>query len=121
MRKRFVVAGLVVCIIAYLSCSKTLPAIPGDDQTLDGPVEGLTSEQKRMFLLGDAAFNDEVFTKETGLGPLFVATSCGTCHAGDGKGHPFSMLVRFGQSDTTGNQDLDHGGPRVQHRAIPGF
>jgi len=115
------VAGLVVCIIAYLSCSKTLPAIPGDDQTLDGPVEGLTSEQKRMFLLGDAAFNDEVFTKETGLGPLFVATSCGTCHAGDGKGHPFSMLTRFGQNDTISNQYLGYGGPQLQHRAIPGF
>ena len=114
-------AGLVVCIIAYLSCSKTLPAIPGDDQTLDGPVEGLTSEQKRMFLLGDAAFNDEVFTKETGLGPLFVATSCGTCHAGDGKGHPFSMLTRFGQNDTISNQYLGYGGPQLQHRAIPGF
>ena len=121
MKKRFVVAGLVVCIITYLSCSKTLPAIPDDDQTLDGPINDLTSEQKKMFLLGDAAFNDEVFTKETGLGPLFVATSCGTCHAGDGKGHPFSMLVRFGQSDTTGNQYLSDGGPQLQHRAISGF
>ena len=96
MKHLLVVAVLVFCTVVYLSCSKTLPALPDNDQTLDGPLEGLSSEQKRMFLLGDAAFNDEVFTKETGLGPLFVATSCGTCHAGDGKGHPFSTLTRFG-------------------------
>jgi len=121
MKKLFVASGLIVCILAYVSCSKTLPGVPDNDQILDGPIDGLTSEQRRIFLLGDAAFNDEVFTKETGLGPLFIATSCGTCHAGDGKGHPFSMLTRFGQSDTTGNQYLSFGGPQLQHRAIPGF
>ncbi len=74
-----------------------------------------------MLLRGDYAFNDEVFTSATGLGPFFVATSCGTCHAGDGKGHPFTMLTRFGQPDTLGNQFLQQGGPQLQHRAIPGF
>lgn len=55
------------------------------------------------------------------MGPLFVANSCATCHAGDGKGHPFSSLTRFGQSDTISNQYLDRGGPQLQHIAIPGF
>jgi hypothetical protein len=55
------------------------------------------------------------------LGPLFVATSCGTCHAGDGKGHPFTTLTRFGQSDSTGNHFLDKGGPQLQNRAIPAY
>lgn len=108
-------------MLVYLSCSKVLPGAPKDDEILDGPIEGLTPEQKRMFLNGDVAFNDEIFTKESGLGPLFVANSCGTCHAGDGKGHPFSTLTRFGQSDTTGNQFLTSGGPQLQHRSIPGF
>lgn len=108
-------------MLVYLSCSKVLPALPEDDQVLDGPVDGLSAEQKRLFLRGDVAFNDEVFTKETGLGPDFVATSCGTCHAGDGKGHPFSTLTRFGQSDTLSNQFLHQGGPQLQHRSIPGF
>jgi CxxC motif-containing protein (DUF1111 family) len=72
-----------------------------------------------MFLRGDVAFN-EVFTKETGLGPLFVSTSCASCHAGDGKGHPFTTLTRFGQSDASGNQFLSHGAPQLQDRAIPG-
>ena len=120
-RKLFVVTILFIFIIAYMSCSKTLPATPDEDQILDGPIAGLTSEQKSIFLLGDMAFNDEIFTKETGLGPLFVATSCGTCHAGDGKGHPFSMLTRFGQTDTISNQFLGYGGPQLQHRAVSGF
>ena len=81
----------------------------------------MTHEQNAIFLRGDIAFNDEVFTTQTGLGPLFVATSCGSCHAGDGKGHPFTTLTRFGQSDTLGNQFLHLGGPQLQNRAIPGF
>lgn len=120
-KKLLVLFGLTLLMIIYLSCSKVLPGAPEDDQLLDGPIEGLTTEQKKMFLKGDIAFNDEVFTKETGLGPIFVATSCGTCHAGDGKGHPFSTLTRFGQSDTISNQFMHLGGPQLQHRGISGF
>ncbi len=117
-----VIAAVFLFVIAGISCQKLLPAAPGDDEILDGPVAGLTPEQKVIFLRGDIAFNDDVFTKETGLGPLFVATSCGSCHAGDGKGHPFTTLTRFGQSDTTnGNLFLHLGGPQLQNRAIPGF
>ncbi|HTE33354.1 MAG TPA: di-heme oxidoredictase family protein, partial [Chryseolinea sp.] len=43
------------------------------------------------------------------------------CHAGDGKGHPFTTLTRFGQVDETGNQYLGKGGPQLQHRSLPGF
>ncbi len=53
-------------------------------------------------------------------GPLFVATSCGSCHSGDGKGHPFTTLTRFGQPDENGNQFLGRGGPQLQNRAIAG-
>lgn len=109
-------------LLGFIACKKLLPSAPADDELLDGPVEGLTQEQKLIFIRGDVAFNDEVFTKESGLGPLFVATSCGTCHAGDGKGHPFTTLTRFGQSDTiNGNLFLHLGGPQLQHRAINGF
>lgn len=95
--------------------------MPLDDQVLDGPVEGLTTAQKEMFLRGDAAFNKQIFTKETGLGPLFVAASCGSCHAGDGKGHPFTTLTRFGQTDSTGNHLLSQGAPQLQNRAVVGY
>src|SRR4249920_2451233 len=113
------------CILFILSifsaCEKFMPQAPAEDELLDGPIEGLNTEQHQVFLRGDIAFNDQVFTKETGLGPLFVATSCGSCHAGDGKGHPFTTLTRFGQVDETGNKYLNAGGPQLQHRALPGY
>src|SRR5204863_5674790 len=99
---------LIICfalIIAFTqACSKLAPAALPGDQLLDGPVEGLSYEQNRRFMAGDFAFNKEVFTSQTGLGSIFVATSCGSCHAGDGKGHPFTTLTRFGQTDSTGNK-----------------
>lgn len=122
MKKLLVITLVILLVAGAIACEKMLPQAPPDDELLDGPVEGLTGEQNIMFLRGDVAFNDEVFTRETGLGPGFVATSCGTCHAGDGKGHPFTTLTRFGQSDTlNGNQFLHAGGPQLQHRSIPGF
>jgi len=113
----------VICLFltGIIACQKFLPKAPASDELLDGPLEGLTAEQNAVFLRGDIAFNDQVFTSATGLGPTFVATSCGSCHAGDGKGHPFTTLTRFGQNDTLGNQFLHLGGPQLQNRAIPGF
>lgn len=102
------------------SCEIFEPNSPDDDEVLDGQIEGLTYAQKAQFLRGDKAFT-EVFTSAKGLGPLFVTNSCISCHAGDGKGTPFSTLTRFGQSDTTGNQFLHLGGPQLQHRALSGY
>jgi len=104
-----------------VACQKAFPPLPDDAELLDGPVEGLSEAENRRFLAGDVAFNDEVFTAATGLGPLFVSTSCGSCHAGDGKGHPMNALTRFGQWDDMGNQYLHLGGPQLQHRALPGY
>ena len=74
-KKLFLLGGLFSSMIIYLSCSKVLPGLPDNNQILDGPIEGLTSEQKRMFIRGDAGFNDEIFNEAKGLGPLFVASS----------------------------------------------
>ena len=115
-----VIAVLSVFIAGIISCNKLMPGAPANDEILDGPVDGLTPEQNKMFLKGDIAFNDDIFKQENGLGPLFVANSCGSCHAGDGKGHPFTTLTRFGQTDTLGNKFLHLGGPQLQNRAIIG-
>lgn len=117
MRK---LAILLLIISFAVSCKKIFPSAPADEEILDGPVEGLTAEQQAQFLAGDVAFNDDVFTAATGLGPYFVSTSCGSCHAGDGKGHPFTTLTRFGQADINGNTYMLNGGPQLQNRAIPG-
>lgn len=113
--------ALIALAFISVACNELIPDAPADDALLDGPVDGLTYEQSRLFLAGDVAFNEEVFSSGSGLGPIFVATSCGSCHAGDGKGHPFSTLTRFGQTDETGNHYLDRGGPQLQHRALQGF
>ncbi len=112
---------IVVLVMLMGSCEKIMPKAPSDDELLDGPVTGLNGAQSAQFLSGDVAFNDEIFTAQSGLGSLFVASSCGSCHAGDGKGHPSTTLTRFGQTDSTGNKFLHLGGPQLQNRAIPGY
>ncbi len=120
MGKTYSFVGIAAAL-AFSSCELFEPAAPKEEDLLDGPIEGLTTAQSARFLAGDVAFNDEVFTSATGLGSIFVATSCGSCHAGDGKGTPFTTLTRFGQSDQSGNQFLHLGGPQLQNRALPGF
>ncbi len=116
-----VVAIMASFIVLMVACSNLEPVSPADEDLLDGPVEGLNNVQNAQFLAGDIAFNDEIFTTSKGLGSVFVATSCGSCHAGDGKGTPFTTLTRFGQTDNSGNQFLHLGGPQLQNRAIPGY
>ncbi|WP_423128518.1 di-heme oxidoredictase family protein [Gaoshiqia sp. Z1-71] len=119
-----VILSIVIIISAIMAimqgCSELEPPAPIDDEVLDGPLEGLSYQLQAQHLAGDEAFSD-VFTAETGLGPLFVATSCVGCHAGDGKGHPFTTLTRFGQVDSMSNQFLHLGGPQLQNRSIPGY
>jgi CxxC motif-containing protein (DUF1111 family) len=120
-RQVLLVACLVVLVAGYLSCTKTVPKAVREDELLDGTIDGLSGHELTQHLAGDAAFTDDVFTPAKGLGPLFVATSCASCHAGEGKGTPFTTLVRFGQTDSTGNHFMDRGGPQLQNRAIPGY
>lgn len=122
MKKQRIIllASSFAIFLVAVACEKLLPGLPEDHEILDGTIEGLTGEQNAKFLAGDFAFNNEIFTPIKGLGPYFVAASCGSCHAGDGKGHPFTTLTRFGQSDETGNKFLHLGAPQLQNRAIPG-
>ena len=122
VKNKVVVLVAMISVVYFLaSCEKLVPSGLEDDEILDGTVDGLTHAQTLRFLKGDAAFNTEIFTSATGLGPTFVATSCGSCHAGDGKGHPFTTLTRFGQTDSTGNTFMQYGGPQLQNRALPGY
>lgn len=114
--------SFVILFIPFLfGCEALAPAEPEEYELLDGPIDGLTAAEARRFVAGDVAFNDQVFTVETGLGPIFTGTSCVSCHAGDGKGHPFVKFTRFGQSVPGHNDYLDQGAPQLQNRAIPGY
>lgn len=99
------------------------PQEPEENELLDGPIEGLTHAEQIQFLAGDIAFNDDIFTVEKGLGPVFIGNHCAACHAGDGKGHPFNGFIRFGQGDSIGNPYATFGDRRnqLQTKAIPGY
>lgn len=121
--KIYSAAVFTVIFLSILpSCQKLLPEEIEENEVLDGTVEGLTLQEQILFGEGDEAFA-RAFTVEEGLGPIFVETSCLSCHIGDGRGHPFTELVRFAYVDSDGNADplLQFGGPQLQHRSIPGF
>src|SRR5580704_8439103 len=119
-RKATLVLSLIALIILIASsCYKLLPQMPDPSNTLCGPVS-LSNAQAVLFAQG----NDQFFsirTGATGLGPYFVSTGCGECHSSDNRGHPFTILTRFGQPDTLGNRFLTEGGPQLQNANLPGY
>jgi CxxC motif-containing protein (DUF1111 family) len=105
-------------IVSALACDPFLPSAPPDDEVLDGPIEGLSPAQLRVFAEGDEEFN-RTFAAADGAGPMFVASACGSCHVGDGKGHPVFNLTRFGRMADDGFDPMRAlGGPQVQNRAV---
>lgn len=121
-RNQFVILLFIICIISLFACEKTVPAPPESGEILAEPLSGLTQTQLKMHLKGDEEFA-RVFSQQEGLGPIFVQSSCESCHAGDGKGNPLNNLTRFGKYDANGSWDpmLLQGGPQLQNRCISGF
>ncbi|PWK17087.1 CxxC motif-containing protein (DUF1111 family) [Arcicella aurantiaca] len=120
MKVKYYLFILTLGIFFTTACEALLPVSPTEDEVLDGTIAALNTAETAQHLRGDIAFT-KVFTSVTGLGPIFVSNSCVSCHAGDGKGHPSASLIRFGQTDETGNQFLTMGGPQLQHQALIGF
>lgn len=121
MKKSTVVFTIIVLFTVIVSCKKLLPSAPKDEDVLAGTIPELTGEQEKEHLIGDANFG-RIFTKEDGLGPVFVQTSCANCHIGNGKGHPATELTRF--ANVNGfyvDYLLDKGGPQLQQRAVFGY
>ena len=119
--RNFARSFLVVSTLALAACDALLPGAPAAHDELAGTVPDLTGPQLAMHFRGDAEFA-RVFAAEDGLGPVFVATSCESCHVGDGKGHPLFNITRFGR-DTIGPFDpmRAFGGPQLQDRAVLGY
>ncbi len=108
--------------IIIISCEEFLPTAPESSEILNEPIEGLTPSQLAAHLQGDEQFG-KIFNSEDGLGPIFVNTSCENCHIGDGKGHPFIQLTRFGKMNLDGTFDpmTEYGGAQLQQRSIAGY
>jgi len=111
----------VLFIITFVSCEKLMPPEPEEEEVLAGTIPGLTQQQEMEHLIGDAAFGT-IFSKEDGLGPVFVQNSCANCHVGNGKGHPSTEITRFAYvNGAVTDYLLNKGGPQLQQHAIVGY
>lgn len=63
------------------------PVLISEDNS-DDPLKDLTPELQKAFDDGDAFFEARMFSAQ-GLGPVYIRTSCASCHANDGKGPGF--------------------------------
>ena len=118
-RPRVLRIALAAAVLLTTACQDfLLPQAPSADSVLEGPLDALTLEQRAAFMRGDTEFS-RAFSELDGLGPIFVAQSCESCHAGDGKGHPLFNITRFGRWDGGQfNPMSSEGGPQLQQRAI---
>lgn len=94
-------------------------------------VKGLTQTEKLIFFVGNSFFKDvwveapSSTTARDGLGPLFNARSCTSCHFKDGRGEPFKnkgLLLRISTAGNGSNgpiADLIYGG-QIQDNALSG-
>ena len=113
--------GIPILFLLAACQGSLLPNLPDDDTVLDGPIPGLTEAELNQHSLGDLAFG-RVFGETEGLGPIFVSNACITCHQGDGKGHPFTTLTRFGKMTASGfDPMIAEGGPQLQPFAISNY
>lgn len=95
----------------------------------------LTREERRAFAVGNSFFNENWVTAPAstegrdGLGPLFNAQSCSSCHLFDGRGSPplvdgdpeRGLLLRLSVLDDRGQPvPVPHYGDQLQDRAING-
>jgi CxxC motif-containing protein (DUF1111 family) len=102
--------------IMLFGCSELLTEAPTAGDTLDGTLPGLSPELNAAFARGDEGF-EKVFTVSEGLGPIFNQPSCETCHSGDGRGTPETILIRFSRGADTAE---DIGGGQLQDKSITG-
>jgi CxxC motif-containing protein (DUF1111 family) len=100
------------------------------------PVPGLDPEQRTTFAIGNNVFNDSWVTAPAsttgrdGLGPLFNAQSCSSCHFRDGRARPPAdaedlergLLLRLSVAAEDGTLAPHRVlGGQLQDRAVPGL
>jgi CxxC motif-containing protein (DUF1111 family) len=106
-------------------------------QAFSRPAANLSAERSAAFFVGNSFFktNWVIAPASTGtrdgLGPLFNAPSCSSCHLNDGRGRPpvaddepfLGLLLRIGMPagpDGSGDRPDPVYGDQIQTQAIPG-
>lgn len=106
------------------------PAAVGGREAFSAPLPGLSRVHRREFHTGNSFFKDNwvgapaTAANRDGLGPLFHARSCSSCHVNDGRGAPpagdevmTGLLLRLSAAD--GSPDAIYG-DQLALRALPG-
>ena len=86
---------------------------------IGGPIEGLTSMQLAEFERGRAVF-ERRFTPSSGLGPLYNATSCASCHSTPVTGGS-SQLYRNFYIAAGGNPGMQFELPGLPSFVVPAY
>lgn len=72
MNKNTIAFAFIFCFMLIIfSCEKMMPPAPTADEVMDASVDGLSQQQNKLFLEGAEEF-DEIYTAETGLGPILL-------------------------------------------------
>ncbi|ABM37865.1 di-heme oxidoreductase family protein [Polaromonas naphthalenivorans] len=116
-------AAALLCASASLGMSLGIGAAsppddekPGGDTTVFAsgrnafsfPAANLSDEERTRFVIGNSFFKRNWVeapastTARDGLGPHFIARSCGGCHVTDGRGQPPQIRNRLGQDPAVG-------------------
>jgi CxxC motif-containing protein (DUF1111 family) len=78
----------------------------------DVPIDGLTAEEEKTFLVGDELF-DLPLREADGLGPLYTRSACGACHEegvrGPGSVQKMSVVLPDGVMTSPDQSKLTHG------------
>lgn len=150
----YAVASILFITIATVSCNNTSAPWEDPEEAYSGgkngtvfiksadalgqPFPNLTHEEIRQFQIGNSLNRNNWVaapsstTARDGLGPLFNATTCASCHVRDGKGNPFtsldqptqSLLFRLsipGQHALGGPLEDPHYGLQFAHQSVAGI
>lgn len=147
MKLTIVAASATVLAVVAASCGGDVASPPealGGDTTrqiagsnaFGFPAPTLTNEERRVFEIGDSFFTQNWVTAPAstdardGLGPMFNAQACSSCHLRDGRGIPAStgsgelgLLLRLsipGRNDVGGPLPHPEYGDQLQDRSIIG-
>ncbi len=81
---------------AFVSANDSRRWINGKDHRLDRPIAKLSDNEQDLFIIGRSFFRvpwvlaPSATTARDGLGPLFNANTCSSCHRGNGLGETYN-------------------------------
>lgn len=110
--------SLAALLAAPAALAQAVPATP-----VGSPIPGLSPQELALFLDGKEAFQ-HAFTLSEGVGPIFNAQSCATCHgfpaAGGSESGTAHNVTHFMLNPAGGNFELalELGGPVIQRHSI---